>query len=186
MQSRFKLGVTGGIGCGKSTAGDVLRALDVEVLDTDDVAHSLLQSDREVHRRLAERFGSTILGPEGIDRAALGRIVFADAAARRDLEAVLHPLIRSKATDWMASRTGDCAVLVPLLFEVGWENDFQPIACVACSPAIQRQRLAARGLNDAAIDLRLKAQLSEDGPFPRRHLDRRPRRAPDGPVEAGH
>ena len=159
MQPDLKIAITGGIGCGKSTTGTVLQALGIDVLDTDLVAHSLLTSDHEVQRRIVERFGQALLGPEGINRAELGRIVFRDETARRDLESILHPLIRARTNSWMNSRAGIRAVLVPLLFEAGWQADFSFIACIACSPSIQRQRLSSRGLPDAAIDQRLKAQL---------------------------
>lgn len=163
MQSPVKLAITGGIGCGKSTAGTVLQSLGFDVLDTDVVAHGRLKSDPEVRRRLIKRFGPQIAGPDGIDRAALGAIVFNDPSARHDLEAVLHPLIQRDTADWIAARPGPFAVLVPLLFEVGWQDLFPSInhiACVACSPQIQRQRLRSRGMDDAAIDLRLAAQLA--------------------------
>ena len=159
MDSPLKIAITGGIGCGKSMTGSVVQSLGIEVLDTDHVAHSLLQSDSEVQRRIAARFGPTVVGPEGINRAVLGQIAFADEPARRDLESILHPLIRAQTASWMSSRSGTCAVLVPLLFEVDWHSDFDFIACVACSPSIQRHRLAARGLSDAAIDQRLRSQL---------------------------
>ena len=133
-----------------------------DVLDTDLVAHGLLRSDPDVRRRLVDRFGPSVAGPDGVDRSALGRIVFHDTQARHDLEALLHPLIQAETATWIAARQGSFAVLVPLLFEVGWQNQFPSInriACVACSPQIQRQRLKSRGLDDATIDLRLAAQL---------------------------
>lgn len=159
MDTPLKIAITGGIGCGKSMTGSVVQSLGIEVLDTDLVAHSLLQSDAEVQRQIVARFGPAVSGPEGIKRTELGRIAFQDGAARRDLESILHPLIRAHASSWMSSKSVPCAVLVPLLFEVGWQSDFDFIACVACSPSIQRQRLAARGLDEGAIDQRLKAQL---------------------------
>lgn len=173
MDTPLKIAITGGIGCGKSTTGNALQSFGFDVLDTDLVAHRLLKSDPEVRRKLVERFGPSVAGPDGVDRSALGRIVFNDATAKHDLEAVLHPLIQSETAIWIADRQGSFAVLVPLLFEVGWQNLFPSIkciACVACSPQIQRQRLTSRGLDDSAIDLRLAAQLPLSEKMARSHV----------------
>ena len=173
MDSPMKIAITGGIGCGKSTTGTALESLGFDVLDTDLVAHRLLKSDPEVRRQLVDRFGPSVVGPDGVDRSALGRIVFYDTQARHDLEAVLHPLIQAETALWIAGLRGSFAVLVPLLFEVGWQNQFPSIthiACVACSPQIQRQRLKSRGLDDAAIDLRLAAQLPLSEKMARSHV----------------
>jgi dephospho-CoA kinase len=155
------IAVTGGIACGKSTSGAALESLGVPVLDADAVGHGLLANDPSVKAELRERFGPAVFDGDRVDRKALGRVVFADESARRALEAILHPRIQARVREWLAT-TGACrlaVVQVPLLFEVGWEGDFDRIVCVACSPSVQRERLRGRGLADAEIDQRLSAQL---------------------------
>lgn len=155
------IAVTGGIACGKSTSGEALETLGVPVLDTDAVAHDLLVNDSAVRRELRDRFGAGVFSGDAVDRKALGRVVFADAAARQALEAILHPRIRSRVREWLATAGAGrvAAVQVPLLYEAGWEGEFGRVVCVACSPAVQRERLRSRGLDEAEIDRRLAAQM---------------------------
>ena len=152
--------VTGGIACGKSASGEALESLGVPVLDTDRVGHELLAHDPEVRRELRARFGDAVFDGESVDRKALGRVVFADDTARRDLENLLHPRIQQRVREWLATPgLGPvAAVQVPLVFEVGWQDEFDRVVCVACSPSVQRARLRQRGLGEAEIDQRLAAQ----------------------------
>jgi dephospho-CoA kinase len=99
-----------------------------------------------------------------VDRSALGRVVFADPVARKDLEAILHPRIQARTEAWLAEQTqhGPAAVLIPLLYEGGREKDFDLCVCVACSPETQRARLRERSWSDEEIARRNAAQLSVD------------------------
>lgn len=158
-----RLAVTGGIASGKSAGGRALESLGVPVIDTDTVAHTLLAADAEVLREIRDRFGDAVFSDDSVDRKKLGRVVFADAEARRDLEKILHPRIREAVRRWfllpeIANRPV-AAALVPLVYEAGWSAEFDRVACVACSPAVQRARLRERGLSEEAIDQRLTAQM---------------------------
>ncbi len=159
-----RIGITGGIGCGKSATGEALRALGVPVLDTDMVAHELLAGDAEAQAAIRARFGDGVFTGPAVDRPALGRVVFGDPVARKDLEAILHPRIQDRTEAWLAEQTqrGLAAVLIPLLYEVGREKAFDLCVCVACSPETQRARLRERGWSDEEIARRNAAQLSVD------------------------
>ena len=157
------LGVTGGIACGKSEVGRVLQRSGVPVLDADDVAHDLMRPGRPVHRAVVRRFGRGIVGPSGaIDRAALGRIVFADATARSELNALVHPAVRRARERWMREalrRHPVAAAIVPLLFETGAGDAFDAVICVAAPRREVMRRLRARGLTAAAAAQRVRAQM---------------------------
>ncbi len=157
-------GITGGIGMGKSTAGQLLRQRGVEVADTDEIAHSLTEPGQPALQEIAQRFGSQVLSSDGqLNRAELAKVVFADDGARADLEAILHPRIRAawqaEAEAWRAAGRGCGAIIIPLLFETGTERQFDAIICVACSETSQWRRLRQRGWTDEQIHQRLAAQL---------------------------
>ena len=156
-------GITGGVGMGKSTAGQLLRQRGVEVADTDLVARQLTAPGRPALQEIVQRFGPRVLLADGqLNRAELARVVFADAGARADLEAILHPRIRAaweaEAQGWRAAGRGVGAVLVPLLFETGAAARFDAVICVACTEASQWQRLRQRGWTDGQIRQRVAAQ----------------------------
>lgn len=158
------IGITGTIGSGKSLVGKLLAEEGMHVIDTDHVVHELLRSDPHVHRLLRARFGDDIFLPVGgIDRKKL-RFVFQDAAAKKDLEAILHPRVRQTCRELIAQRSGDkwVAVQVPLLFEAKLESEYDEIWTVVARDEVVRERLKKRdGLTDAEVDLRLKAQFPQ-------------------------
>ena len=148
---------------GKSTAGQLLRQRGVEVADTDVTARQLTEPGQPALREIAQRFGPLVLSADGqLNRAELARVVFANAGARTDLEAILHPRIRAaweaEAQGWRAAGREIGAILIPLLFETGAETRFDAIICVACSEASQWQRLRARSWSDDQIRQRVAAQ----------------------------
>ncbi len=157
----LRFAVTGGIGCGKSATGAALKTLGVAVLDSDDLAHALLAGDVAVHAAIRARFGEGVFSEGTINRRALGAIVFANPTARTDLEAILHPRIRTQTDEWLAAKPASqaAAVIIPLLYEVGRDQDFTTVVSVACSPATQSERLKQRGWSEAEISRRLAAQL---------------------------
>ncbi len=155
--------MTGGVGMGKSTAGMLLRARGVEVVDTDVLARQLVAPGQPALEAIRQTFGPTVIDPGGrLQRAALAEIIFADAAARRQLEAILHPRIRAAwmaATEqWRAAGRAVGVVVIPLLFETQAAPHFDATLCVACSAATQYQRLAERGWAAAQTAQRVQAQ----------------------------
>lgn len=138
------LGITGGIATGKSSFTEALRPfLDAEVFDADRCARELVANDANVRRSIGETFGNAVFDANGeLDRARLRQIVFHDETKRRELEAILHPIIRKRWTD-LAEKAGNHWLIVdiPLLFETKTESLFDAIVVVACSPATQCERL---------------------------------------------
>jgi dephospho-CoA kinase len=156
-------GVTGGVGMGKSTAGQLLRQRGVEVADTDEIARRLTEPRQPALQEITQRFSPLVLSSDGkLNRAELARIVFADAGARADLESILHPRIRAaweaEAESWRAAGLECGAILIPLLFETSAESRFDSVICVACSEVSQWQRLRQRDWTGSEIRQRVAAQ----------------------------
>lgn len=159
------IGLTGGIGSGKSTVTALLRRRGVPVLDADAIVRDLQRPGAEGLRRLVEAFGPPILLPSGeLDRAALGKLVFADPDMRRRVEAILHPLVRERmAAETAAAATGGAPVVVqdiPLLFEARAPTDFDATVLVYTPPEVALRRLVdLRGMAPADAEARINAQL---------------------------
>jgi dephospho-CoA kinase len=164
----LKVGLTGGIATGKSYVAAKLRARGIPVLDADALAHGVMAPGTEATMAIAARFGADILSPDGsVNRAKLGPIVFADAAARRELEAIIHPAVHraTEAGIRAFELTGEypmAVVDVPLLFETGGEKKFDRVIVTTCPVALQMQRMLERGLTEEAARQRLAAQLPAD------------------------
>src|SRR5277367_1008288 len=165
MSLNRQIGLTGGIACGKSTLADGLRARGWHIIDTDQIAHRLLQPGQEVWKNVVDAFGSSVLQPDqSIDRKVLGRLVFADPLLRVKLNEITHPAIRSV---WQREReerarthpTHFLAVMIPLLFECELEQMFSAVWCVGTSRAVQLNRLQARGLSRTEAAQRLASQM---------------------------
>ncbi len=157
------IGLTGGIGSGKSAVADAFAALGAEVTDTDLVAHALTAPGEPGHAGILRAFGTAFFLSDGrLDRAKLREFVFADAAARAQLEAILHPLIRAAAARAVAAWTSAYGLLVvPLLFERGGHGNLvQRVLVVDCPEATQVERVMARsGLTAAEVRAIMAAQL---------------------------
>lgn len=158
------LGLTGGVGMGKSACAQLLRWRGAAVVDTDELARELVEPGQPALREIAAAFGHEFLDAEGrLRREELARLVFADADARRRLEAILHPRIqeawRAQVAAWRAEGKPLGVVVIPLLFETGAEREFDAVICVACSAETQRQRLLARGWSLEQIEQRIAAQM---------------------------
>jgi len=141
------VGLTGGIGSGKSAAANAFAALGAPVVDTDVIAHELTAPDGAAIAPLRAAFGADALTPAGaLDRVAMRRRVFADPAARAQLEAILHPLIRAESARRLASAEFAYAILVvPLLIESGaYRARVDRVAVVDCPEEIQIARTMAR------------------------------------------
>ncbi len=159
----LKIALTGGIATGKSYVLDQFRRRGVACLDADELAHGVTAAQTEATTAIAARFGVEILAADGsVDRKKLGPIVFADASARRELEAIVHPAVhRAIAMGLRAfEMMGDtlAVVDVPLLYETGAETGFDRVIVTACPPEMQLARLVKRGLTEDAAHQRLAAQ----------------------------
>lgn len=161
----LKVALTGGIATGKSYVLEQFRCRGVACLDADALAHGVMAAGTEATTAIASRFGQEMLAPDGsVDRARLGPVVFADPAARRELEAIVHPAVyRAIAAGLRAFEltgiAGLAIVDVPLLYETGAESKFDKVIVTECPPDMQIARLMARGLTEAAARQRLAAQL---------------------------
>jgi dephospho-CoA kinase len=158
------VGITGPIGCGKSTVAGWLAELPgVVTIDADRVARDVLAPGTPETERVYERFGAGLRRADGsLDRAALGRIVFADPVALRDLEAIVHPGVRPRiltAID-QATMTGARAVIVEAikLVEGGLADRCDEVWLVTCDPSVQLARIVGRGDGEAAARERVAAQ----------------------------
>ena len=160
-------GLTGGIGMGKSTAERTLRERGVPVVDTDALARQVVEPGQPALALVLERFGDAVRAPDGsLDRAALGRIVFADPGALRDLEAIVHPAVRPRilAAIAAAEAAGARAVVIEAikLVEGGLAALCDETWLVTCTPDEQRARLAGRGVapDDAARRIAAQADIA--------------------------
>lgn len=157
------LGLTGGVGMGKSTAAACLAEWGLPVVDTDELARELVAPGQPASAEIRSAFGDPFFDPAGaLRRQALARLVFADEPARRRLEAILHPRIRdawqARVAVWRSDGRPGGVVAIPLLFETHAADAFDATICVACSAASQRERLAARGWSPEASAQRIGAQ----------------------------
>lgn len=158
------MGITGGMGMGKSAATDWLVAQGVPVVDTDLLAREVVEPGQPALEEIRQAFGGHVIGTDGhLDRAALARLVFHDTKALRKLEAITHPRIRSawqcQAKTWEAAGKALGAVAIPLLFETHAEKEVDATVCLACSTTTQFERLRLRGMTDEQITLRNEAQM---------------------------
>ena len=142
----FRVGLTGGIASGKSTAAKFFGALGIPIIDTDQLARDVVEPGQPPLERLVERFGASILTPDGhLDRPALRDIVFSDPKARADLEALTHPAIGAAVEARSAEVGGDYQILViPLLVEKGLGSQLNRVLVVDCDEELQIRRLQAR------------------------------------------
>ena len=157
------LGLTGGIGMGKSTAAQFLRQQGAQVVDTDELARRFVEPGQPALAEIQEAFGRNIVSADGqLQRDALAQRVFTDPVARRQLENILHPRIRecwlAQLETWRGQKQSLAVVVIPLLFETQSESHFDKTACVACSPVNQHQRLLERGWTPEQIQHRISAQ----------------------------
>ena len=154
------IGLTGGIGCGKSTAAACFAELGFVVIDADQLARQVLGSHVCVSR-LRERWGGACLDPQGVpDRKWIAAKVFTDADERAFLESVTHPEVARLRREATADASVDYVVEIPLLFEKELTAGFSSIVVVACSDDVRRVRLRGRGLSDEEIAARIASQLS--------------------------
>lgn len=175
MATVLKVALTGGIATGKSYVLAALRRRGIPCLDADILAHGVMAAGTEASQAIGARFGDVLTADGAVDRRKLGPLVFADSAARRDLEAIVHPAVyRAVQAGLRAIELVEqpplAVVDIPLLFETGRAGDFARVIATLCSVERQRSRLRERGLSDADITLRLAAQLPAAEKAARAHV----------------
>ena len=159
----LRVGLTGGIGAGKSAVSRLLAERGAVVIDSDVLAREVVARGTDGLAAVVGEFGD-VLTPEGdLDRPAVGRIVFGDAEARRKLEAIIHPRVRARAAEIEASAPAGAVVVhdIPLLVETGQAGSFDLVLVVDVEPELQRRRLTElRGMTDEEANQRIASQAS--------------------------
>ena len=162
----FTVGLTGGIGSGKSAAADLFVTHGASLVDTDAIAHALTAAGGAAMPAIRTQFGDAIIAADGsLDRAAMRAHVFARDEARQQLEAILHPMIRAESARQCSAARGSYVILaVPLLIESGsYRARCDRICVVDCPPELQIERVQARsGLEEAQIRAIMTAQASRE------------------------
>jgi len=164
-----RIGLTGGIAAGKSVVARRLTELGAVVIDSDELARQVVAPGTTGYDAVVEAFGAGVVGPDGaLDRPALGRLVFADTAARRRLEAIVHPQVRRLAAEREAAAAAadpDVVVVhdIPLLVETGQADSFGLVVTVAAPAVLRVERLVRlRGMARADAEARVAAQASDE------------------------
>lgn len=157
------VGLTGGIGSGKSTVGRMLAHRGASVLDADAFARDAIALGTPGFDRVVDLFGPEVIGPDGdLDRGRIASEVFADAERRRALEAIVHPEVRRLVAEGVSAHAGTSDVVVlnsPLLIETGSDRDCEVVVVVSARPETQIARSVARGMDEGDARARLAAQL---------------------------
>ncbi len=161
------VGLTGGIGAGKSTVAELLAARGAVIIDADQVARAVVEPGQPALKKLVERFGEGILDPDGrLERGALAKLVFGDDEARRDLEAITHPAINDEFSRRVVDAPTDAIVVldVPLLAESeqARKRPYQTVIVVEAPRDVRLERLEARGVDRADAESRMAAQAGDE------------------------
>jgi dephospho-CoA kinase len=157
----MNIGLTGGIGCGKSTVVGFFRDAGWKTIEADAIVGDLLAHDAALRSELRERWGAGVFKQDGaVDRKAVAAKVFEDPEELRWLESQLHPRVRQCWTSMLAE-AGDrhCLVEIPLLFEKRLETEFDLTVCVSCPRSLVEKRMVARGYSSAEVAQRFKQQM---------------------------
>ena len=160
----FVVGLTGGIGSGKSLAAQFFSQLGALVIDADQLARSVIERGSEGFDEVLLRFGDTVLKNGDIDRVALGQIIFDNPQAKKDLEEIIHPRIRAEFEEAVASlNPGQIMVYeIPLLVETNAADRFDFVITVESDADLRKQRLRARGMFHSDIEKRMASQATEE------------------------
>jgi dephospho-CoA kinase len=161
------VGLTGGIGAGKSTVADLLTERGAVIVDADEVARAVVEPGQLALAKLVDRFGTGILDADGhLDRSALAKLAFVDDDTRRDLEAITHPAINEEFGRRVAEAPSDAIVVldVPLLVESpqARERGYETVIVVEAPRDVRLARLEARGVDRADAEARMAAQVGDD------------------------
>jgi len=161
----LRIGLTGGIGSGKSTVSRLLAGHGAVIVDADVIAREVVEPGTPGLEAVVEAFGSEVLTPDGsLDRPALAGVVFGDPDARRRLDAIVHPLVRARATEVAAAAPPGAVVVndVPLLVETGQAAAYDLVLVVEADPETRVARLVQRGLTAEDARARMAAQASDE------------------------
>ena len=161
----MKVGLTGGIGAGKSTVADLFSQKGAVVIRSDELARQVIEPQTPGFQQVIARFGKDFVNSEGyIDRAKLAQIVFQDDAALKDLENIVHPLVRSRTNQIIDQHTSETIIVneIPLLLEKKMESLFDFLVIVISSEKNRLERLAQRGLTTEQATARMSKQVSDD------------------------
>lgn len=160
----MRVALTGGIGSGKSEVARLLASYGAVVVDADVLAREVVEPGTPGFAEVVAEFGPEVLGPDGaIDRAALGRVVFADEGRLRALEAIVHPRVAQRSADLLAAADGAVVVYeVPLLVEKGLQDAYDTVVVVDADDEVRLERLERRGLPRQDALARMAAQATRE------------------------
>ena len=166
----LRIGLTGGIGSGKSTVSALLAARGAVVIDADRIAREVVEPGTPGLAAVVDAFGEQVLRDDGsLDRAGLAAVVFADPGARKTLDGIVHPLVRARSAELAAAVPDDAVVVhdVPLLVETGQAGSYDVVLVVRADPEVRVRRLVQRGLSEEDARARIGAQATDEQ---RRHV----------------
>ena len=161
----LRIGLTGGIGSGKSTVSELLAARGAVIVDADRIAREVVEPGTPGLADVIEAFGEQVRAADGsLDRPALAAVVFSDPAARARLDAIVHPLVRRRSAELVAAAPAGAVVVndVPLLVETGQAASFDVVLVVEADPEIRVARLVQRGLTEDDARARIASQASDE------------------------
>ena len=160
----MKVGLTGGIGAGKSTVADLFSKRGAVVIRSDELARQVIEPQTPGFKQVTFRFGNEIVNDEGnIDRAKLAQVVFNDDGALKDLENIIHPLVRERTNQLMSEQTSETIIVneIPLLLEKKMESLFDFLVIVISSEKNRLERLFQKGVSEEQAKARMAKQVND-------------------------
>ena len=160
----MKVGLTGGIGAGKSTVADLFSKRGAVVIRSDELARQVIEPQTPGFKQVTLRFGNEIVNDEGnIDRAKLAQVVFNDDGALKDLENIIHPLVRERTNQLMSEQTSETIIVneIPLLLEKKMESLFDFLVIVISSEKNRLERLFQKGVSEEQAKARMAKQVND-------------------------
>jgi dephospho-CoA kinase len=161
----MKVGLTGGIGAGKSTVADLFSKRGAVIIRSDELARQVIEPETSGYEQVLSRFGKEIVNDKGsIDRAKLAQLVFNDDVALKDLENIIHPLVRERTNKLMSAQTPETIIVneIPLLLEKKMESLFDFLVIVISTEKNRLERLSQKGLTEDQAKARIAKQVNDD------------------------
>lgn len=160
----MRVGLSGGVGSGKSTVAAMLVGHGAVLIDADAIAREVVEPGTAGYEAVVARFGAEVVADGRLDRPALAKVVFSDDQARLDLNAIVHPLVGERVGELMEQAPADAIVIydVPLLIESDAAAGFDVVVIVMASPSVRLERLAERGMGEGDARARMAAQASDE------------------------